>query len=41
MLFLQALSWELPAEDEIATTMLSGGISPYMAIVLPRQVRCV
>ena len=31
------LSWDLPAEDEIATTLLSGGISPYTAIVLPRE----
>ena len=32
-----ALSWELPAEDEIATPALTGGISPYSAIVLPRE----
>lgn len=24
-------------EDEIATTLLSGGVSPYMALVLPSQ----
>ena len=36
------LSWELPAEDEIATTVLSGGISPYTAIVMPREEkRCL
>lgn len=30
----------LPAqEDEIATTVLSGGTSPYTAIVLPREER--
>ena len=33
----QALSWDLPAEDEIATTVLSGGASPYTAIVMPRE----
>ena len=30
-----ALSWALPAEDEIATTQLSGGVSPYLALVVP------
>ena len=30
-----ALSWELPAEDEIATSQLSGGVSPYLALVFP------
>lgn len=30
-----ALSWDLPAEDEIASCVLSGGVSPYMALVFP------
>lgn len=34
-----ALSWDLPAEDEIATTVLTGGTSPYSAIVLPREFK--
>ncbi|KAG1655424.1 hypothetical protein FOA52_009095 [Chlamydomonas sp. UWO 241] len=32
-----ALHWDLPAEDEIATTVLSGGTSPYTSILLPRE----
>ncbi|MEW5317664.1 MAG: hypothetical protein WDW38_008946 [Sanguina aurantia] len=31
------LSWQLPAEDEIAVCSLTGGVSPYMGIVLPRE----
>lgn len=34
-----ALDWDLPAEDEIATCCLSGGESPYMALVFPRSRR--
>ncbi|KAG2423478.1 hypothetical protein HYH02_015320 [Chlamydomonas schloesseri] len=35
-----ALSWELPAEDEIAVNVLSGcRVSPYAALVLPRAWR--
>ncbi|KAG2483954.1 hypothetical protein HYH03_017200 [Edaphochlamys debaryana] len=34
-----ALSWELPAEDEIAVSQLAGGASPYTALVLPRRWR--
>lgn len=30
-----ALSWALPAEDEIATCALSGGLSPYMLLCFP------
>ena len=32
-----ALHWDLPAEDEIATATLSGGVSPYTALVFPRE----
>ncbi|GAX75943.1 hypothetical protein CEUSTIGMA_g3386.t1 [Chlamydomonas eustigma] len=32
-----ALSWGLPAEDEIAINVLSGGVSPYASLVLPRE----
>lgn len=34
-----ALHWELPTEDEVATCCLSGGESPYMALVFPRSLR--
>ena len=34
-----ALSWGLPAEDEIATTVLSGGVSPYLSLVFLREAR--
>ncbi|GLC59101.1 hypothetical protein PLESTB_001448300 [Pleodorina starrii] len=34
-----ALHWDLPAEDEIAVNVLTGGDSPYMALVLPRMWR--
>jgi hypothetical protein len=35
------LDWDLPAEDEIATTLLSGGTSPYTALVLPREEKAL
>jgi len=31
------LEWSLPAEDEIATTDLSGGASYYLPLVFPRE----
>lgn len=34
-----AITLDTPCEDEIATCALSGGESPYMAIVLPRSWR--
>ncbi|GLI60848.1 hypothetical protein VaNZ11_003060 [Volvox africanus] len=34
-----ALHWDLPAEDEIAVNLLTGGDSPYLALVFPRLWR--
>ncbi|KXZ43627.1 hypothetical protein GPECTOR_85g357 [Gonium pectorale] len=34
-----ALDWDLPAEDEIAVNVLTGGDSPYLALVFPRLWR--
>ncbi|EFJ40116.1 hypothetical protein VOLCADRAFT_108333 [Volvox carteri f. nagariensis] len=34
-----ALHWDLPAEDEIAVNVLTGGDSPYLALVFPRLWR--
>ncbi|GFR47685.1 hypothetical protein Agub_g9433 [Astrephomene gubernaculifera] len=34
-----ALHWDLPAEDEIAVNALTGGESPYLALVFPRLWR--
>lgn len=34
-----ALDFDLPQEDELATNVLSGGVSPYMPIVFMKQQR--
>ena len=32
-----ALGWDTPQEDELAVNMMSGGVSPYMPLLLPRK----
>ena len=32
-----ALAWDTPQEDELATNMMSSGVSPYMPLLFPRK----